>query len=211
MGAWIWRAGTEADGALSPEEGARVERLLDAGKRATTRRFLLQRRQLLAQLLARAASEVRIGHDGEGRPFLPDFPDIAVSLSDSEGWNALVITSEKRVGIDIEAIRALGWQAMLPMMAGADEAERIRAAVEAAGHPVPFFRAWAVKEAVLKAAGTGMRGGAPRVRLTPGLLQGQSDRAYIVHEDVTYDVQTMTIPDYSTASPALVVTRALPA
>ena len=194
-GAWVWQSGRRAgadDTMLTPEEEARLARLVDPEKRGVTRGFLIERKWLLGVLLGRSPDEVRIAHDRQGKPLLETCPDVSISLSDSDGWNALALSCRGGVGIDIERVRPLAWQSMLPMMSEPAEAARISEAINQAQSLTPFFRAWTMKEAVLKAAGTGLRGGAARIVLSTDFLREASSETCLQLNNARFSVRTVT-------------------
>ena len=189
-GAWIWRTSDAANAgdSLSDEEHERVAKLVTADARDRLCRYLVQRKQLLARLLDCPPSDVRIAHRPDGKPFLPHFLDIEFSLSDSEGWNGLALSRSAPLGIDLEHVRPMSWEPMLAMISDTEEAEAIRRAAGEASDAIAFFRCWTAKEAVLKAAGTGMRGDARRVRLPPDVIQGRENSLQITKDRVTFRV-----------------------
>jgi 4'-phosphopantetheinyl transferase len=176
---------------LSEEERARLERLVNPAKRAQLSAGLTERRQLLSVLIGCTGRDIEIGHDASGKPCLPLNPDIMISFSDSEGWNALALSRTGPVGIDIERIRPLSWEPMLPMMAGQDEARLIRDTIAGPDDPGAFFRCWTAKEAILKAAGTGLKGGAPRVRLPTDYIRGEVAEFQLEHDGIRLSVETI--------------------
>jgi 4'-phosphopantetheinyl transferase len=191
FGAWIWKsADTNAiDAALSAEEVARVSAMAVEPKRNELARSLGERRHLLAMLLGCAAADLRIAHDNNGKPYLPHYPETKLSLSDSNGWNALALSEIRPVGIDIECLRPLVWEPMLAMLSVPGEAEQIKRASGEAAPPSTFFRCWTAKEAILKAAGTGLKGGAKRVVLPSDYIAGQCNRFTLSHDGATYQVE----------------------
>ena len=174
---------------LSSADKVRISRLVSDEKRVQLGRALSRRRELLSHLLAEPAADVAVAHDPEGRPFLPDFPDVSVSFSDSGTANALALVRSGKVGVDVETVRPIGWQAMLPMLSSEGEARDIRSAVEGASGLAGFFRCWAAKEAILKAAGTGLKGGAPRISLPRDVISGQRDLFSLAHDGLTLRVE----------------------
>jgi len=188
FGAWIWKSPeTKAiDAVLSADEIARVSAMAVEPKRIELARSLNGRRHLLAILLGCAASDLRIAHDAKGKPCLPDYPETKLSLSDSNGWNALALSRNRTVGIDIEHLRPLSWEPMLTMLSEPREAERIKSA--SSTHRT-FFRCWTAKEAILKAAGTGLKGGAKRIILPSDYIAGQRNRFTLSHDGATYQVE----------------------
>lgn len=93
-------------------------------------------------------------HDTEGAPYLPEHPELHVSLSHCRTAVAAAVSTEGKVGIDIECRRRIG-DGLMERVCTADEL----AAVHAADDPVmAFLRLWTRKEAVLKCRGTGIKG-----------------------------------------------------
>lgn len=161
-GVQLWRIDLD-DPAANCEQ---LLRLLDHGeaRRAGAllrpvdrRRFIVAHaalRQILGPYCGRAAARVRLHLPAEGRPRLacvgPRF-----SLSHS-GSRALVAVSRRVVGADLEQIRddfdlvSFAVRFFQP----AEAADLIRAPKPR--RPELFFRYWTVKEAYLKALGTGL-------------------------------------------------------
>ena len=61
---------------------------------------------------------------------------------------------------------------------------------------------WTAKEAILKAGGTGLKGGAPRIRLPVTYITGHSDQFTIEHDALVLSVETRQVGQ-------LVLSRAL--
>jgi len=191
FGAWAWKSSeTKAiDAALSTEEVARISAMAVEPKRNELARSLGERRHLLAMLLGCAAADLRVAHDNNGKPYLPHYPETKLSLSDSNGFNALALSQNRPVGIDIEHYRPLAWEPMLAMMSVPGEAEQIKRASGEGTQPAAFFRCWTAKEAILKAPGTGLKGGAKRAALPSDYIVGQCNRFTLSHDGVTYQVE----------------------
>jgi phosphopantetheinyl transferase len=191
-GVWFWHTSPLAAGAevLSEPENARVSRHLFPEKRDLLAASLAERRRLLAELLGCEPAGLQIAHDDQGKPGLPDYPDISISFSDSEGWNGLALSRDRPVGIDVELVRPVSWEPMLNMLAEDNEADDIRAVLADLAGLDPFFRCWTAKEAILKAAGTGLKGGARRIRLPSAFIAGDTDHFIIVHDELNLAVET---------------------
>lgn len=96
----------------------------------------------------------RLEHDDKGAPFLPDHPELSVSISHCRTAVAVVVSPEGRVGIDVECRRKIG-DGLMERVCTADEL----AAVKASADPtMSFLQFWTRKEAVLKMRGTGIQG-----------------------------------------------------
>ncbi|HRX73440.1 MAG TPA: 4'-phosphopantetheinyl transferase superfamily protein [Hyphomonas sp.] len=190
-GVWLWRSLTEGslEAVLSPDETARVGRLRIPDRQSQLAHALAERRHLLAVLLDKPASGVRVSHDDDGKPLLPDFPGFDISLSDSHGWNALALSPAGAVGVDLEVVRPMDWAAMVPMICDPEEVDAALRTIRAADEPAGFFRCWTVKEAVLKAAGTGLRGNARAVPVPTEILGRAAAAARIERDGVSYAVE----------------------
>ncbi len=123
------------------------------------RRHILGRalvRLLLAPLLGVDPPAICFTMSGLGKPSLDKGPSF--SISHSGDYVLVALAAEGRLGADVEAIRPLR---NLPGLArtsfGADEYEHVMALPEAE-RPLPFFRTWTRKEAILKALGCGLTG-----------------------------------------------------
>jgi 4'-phosphopantetheinyl transferase len=83
-------------------------------------------------------------------------PAVYVSLSRAEGRLALAVTSAGPVGIDLESAAALGRAPVADALVSVAEA-RALAALDPDDAGAALVSTWTAKEAVLKAAGTGLR------------------------------------------------------
>lgn len=96
----------------------------------------------------------RLEHDDKGAPFLPDHPELSVSISHCRTAVAVVVSPEGRVGIDVECRRKIGDGLKERVCTQAE-----LAAVQASADPtMSFLQLWTRKEAVLKMRGTGIQG-----------------------------------------------------
>lgn len=113
-------------------------------------------RALAYDILCRLLDEEhpRLEHDDKGAPYLPDHPELAVSISHCRTAVAVAVSPEGKVGIDVECRRKIG-DGLMNRVCTADE----RAAVLASADPtMAFLQLWTRKEAVLKMRGTGIQG-----------------------------------------------------
>ncbi|PBC79264.1 4'-phosphopantetheinyl transferase [Streptomyces sp. TLI_235] len=143
---------------LGPEERAQLARLRGEGAR---RRFLGGRVLARYALSARSGRplggwRVRTGPDGRPEPE-PAAGGLRFNLSHTDGMVACLVTAGRSCGVDVE-----------PAAAGADAVRHLprwfapaeRAAVDgapAAERPARVAAYWVLKEAYLKAVGTGLR------------------------------------------------------
>jgi 4'-phosphopantetheinyl transferase len=143
-------------------------RLLDSGEQARAARFLVPdaRRQyiishafvrtVLGQYLGTSPQALRFCTTGNDKPALVDGSGIDFNLSHTDGTAAMVLVRGRRVGIDVEKIRAnlnpleLAGRFFSPQecewLRSRPDSERIRA----------FFDCWTAKESYIKACGEGL-------------------------------------------------------
>ncbi|MCS5718375.1 4'-phosphopantetheinyl transferase superfamily protein [Herbiconiux sp. CPCC 205763] len=121
------------------------------------------------------------GSDAHGRPMLVTadgraIPGVHLSLSRAGGWVALAATLAGPMGIDIESLDAVRAAAFDDVAFDARERAALRMIDEAHG-PAAIDRmralAWSAKEAVLKAAGTGLATDPREVHLDLHSAEGQ--------------------------------------
>ncbi len=163
----------ELAGALPADERSRWERLTNA---AVAQRFVAGRwllRCALAAVIGGRPDEFALQYGEHGKPTLaaPPVGGLAFNLSHSGDLAALAVVRDGRVGIDVERARPLSDAPRL--------AQRILTVNEVAHYEslpaekrLPtLIAAWARKEAVLKALGTGISGSpsSVAVSLDPGL------------------------------------------
>ncbi|MDP2312963.1 MAG: 4'-phosphopantetheinyl transferase superfamily protein [Pseudomonadota bacterium] len=138
-------------GAVAPEDLAAFARRSPAARFAS-----LAARCCLRRLLADALGlgSVRIGRTAMGAPFLPEHPEVWVSLAHAPGCVAAAVSTAGPVGIDVEP--------NAPRFDPAELHARVlhpdeRSEVTRHADPVRrFFELWTAKEAVAKALGLGL-------------------------------------------------------
>lgn len=153
------------DFSVNPEA---VYALLSAEERGRERRFKVPSareefikshafvRLILARYLHCSPEEIRFRTVGNGKPELVLNPEIQFNLSHTEGTAALAVSRNRRVGIDVEKVRA--------NLDPVNMADRFFSATEAAwlrSQPVPeqlsaFFTCWTAKESYIKGCGDGL-------------------------------------------------------
>ena len=113
---------------------------------------------LLRRLVAEVADEpaARIAKRPSGQPYLPDRPDLAVSMSHDGDWVAAAVGIGVSVGIDVQQPEPV--TAGRLRRCGSPEARLALAALPDADREREYARIWAVQEACVKAAGTGLAG-----------------------------------------------------
>ncbi|MCM1528827.1 MAG: 4'-phosphopantetheinyl transferase superfamily protein [Alistipes sp.] len=111
---------------------------------------------LLCQCLKRrgiAFSEADVLKGAHGKPYLPAHPELSFNISHAEGIAACIV-SDRECGIDCEPVRQYRPNVMrrafsegeIALIENSDEEER----------DLLFFRLWTLKEAYIKAIGTGL-------------------------------------------------------
>jgi 4'-phosphopantetheinyl transferase len=172
-GVQLWTAHLDA---LSLEELADLNALLDAGEHARAARFHFERdrrhyvaargllRRLLSTALDKPASALVFEYGAHGKPALsPAFVrdrTLCFNLSHSAGWAMFALAWNCEVGIDLECAARLNRDA--DGLAGL--AARVLSAREFAiwqtlpetAREAAFLRAWTRKEAYAKATGQGL-------------------------------------------------------
>jgi len=141
---------------LSPEERARHDRLALADDRRDYAAAHALLRLALAAHTRTPPGELRLEADPYGKPFLPSQRDLSYSLARTRGLAACAIASGCTVGIDVERVDST--------VAATDLARDFFSAEEAsaveqcspAERPAHFCEVWTLKEALLKAVGTGL-------------------------------------------------------
>ncbi|TVQ36107.1 MAG: 4'-phosphopantetheinyl transferase superfamily protein [Wenzhouxiangella sp.] len=146
-----------------PSGLTRRERVL---KRRIQQQFVL--RLLLGSYLGRPGKDVIIARQDKGKPVLA--PQLAASglcfnLSHSAGWLAIAVARDLELGVDIETVRELKRPGDLAKRYfPAAEAEWL-CGLEAAARSPAFLQQWTAREALVKAAGTGIAGALAEIEL----------------------------------------------
>ena len=156
---WSWCLD---DDSLCGEAG---EALLNEAERARSGRFmtaLLRQRFTAARARLRSLLGAYLGRDPRslvfvenefGKPRLVDRPDIHFSLSHSHDQALLAVSEGLEVGADLEGMRSADHLGLARRYFHPNEV----AAIERHADPrAAFFQIWTLKEAVVKALGTGL-------------------------------------------------------
>lgn len=121
-------------------------------------------RQLLSVYLQQSPDAMVIETEWMGRPILKN-GGLHFSLSHS-GADVLIALAHKPIGVDIEQTgRQRDWPALAARYFSTAEQDWLRSQKNLAG---AFLRLWVAKEAILKAAGTGLAGGLSKLSLCIG-------------------------------------------
>lgn len=141
---------------LSADEQARASRFVRPGD---TERFVVGRgkmRDILANYTGSSADALSFSYGPQDKPDLHDGP--AFNLSHSDGWAALVVAPNAsgniQLGVDIEAERAVE-DGVAARFFSANEYATL-CALPTRDWKGGFYRCWTRKEAVIKAAGSGL-------------------------------------------------------
>ena len=110
-----------------------------------------QARKLLCQLVG---FNCIVEHDSAGAPYLPDHPELHISISHCREAVAVAVSNNGPIGIDIESRRKVG-STLMERVCTADELAYIQASNDPT---MTFLRCWTHKEAVLKCRRTGIKG-----------------------------------------------------
>lgn len=143
---------------LSAVENDRLERLMFARHR---HQFLVTRallRGVLSQYLADSSPDTLVFKSGpHGKPCLPAAPSLQFNLTHTKGLAALAVTTNTPIGIDVEYLSRVANVVKLT------ERYFARAEIEdlyqlpVADWNNRFYDLWTLKEAYLKACGTGLK------------------------------------------------------
>lgn len=162
--AHVWRIDLDLDAGraadlepfLSPEERARAARFHAPGDR---RRFVAARgslRALLAQSLGVEPARINLVYTPEGKPVLAGTQTLHFNLSHSDALALLAVSPRRAVGIDVERLRTdFEPDPLAQRLFAPSECEALSRVPLGEQHRA-FLRLWTLKEAYLKAVGTGL-------------------------------------------------------
>jgi 4'-phosphopantetheinyl transferase len=108
-------------------------------------------RVLLGAVAGPVAAAAPLASRPGGRPYLPDLPELSVSLSHTDGWVAAAVATGRAVGVDVQVPRPVSAALLRHCCAGrtrgllADLPDRERSE--------EFAWIWTVREACKKASG----------------------------------------------------------
>ena len=99
-------------------------------------------------------AQVRVCHGENGKPYLPDYPEIHYNLAHS-GNMAMAVFAETEAGCDIEKVRTADLKLARRFFCPGEYA--FIAGLEGEEQDYAFVRLWTLKESFLKVTGMGMR------------------------------------------------------
>jgi 4'-phosphopantetheinyl transferase len=155
--------------ALSREEVERAKRFRTEAQRGLfiSRRYAL--RSILASCLGIGLDEIDLAHTELGKPYLPNWPEIAFSMSHSRELAMYALGTDIALGIDIES-RDLIVDADAITRTACNKRE-VRAINDLNGtdRDDAILTAWVRKEAVAKAHGSGLGFPLSKIGTSPGV------------------------------------------
>lgn len=161
-------------GLLPPEELARARRFRGEDLARRFRRAHAALRILLARELGCAPAAVPILSAAGRKPRLPG-SDVCFNLSHSQNLAAIVIARGREAGIDVEVRgRELGDVCVLAERAFHPREAAVLKSLPERGREEAFLRLWTVREALLKAMGTGLAAPREMIDASPVLAGVQS-------------------------------------
>jgi 4'-phosphopantetheinyl transferase len=156
---------------LSPDERARAERLVHARDR---RRFVAARggaRIILGAYVGRPAAALSFSYGVAGKPELvarPGDETVRFNYAHSGDRAIYAVRRRERIGVDLEATRALPELELL-IRSVCSRGERAElAALPPHERRAAFFRGWTRKEAMVKALGDGLTRSAAGIEVRHG-------------------------------------------
>ena len=150
------RRSPEDEALLAERELARAARLRIDEKRDQLVAGQALLRRILGARLATEPADLVFGYGAHGKPWLPTAPELGFNLSHSGGVATVALAADTDLGVDIElSVRERPF-ARLARRFFAPREYRWLEAHAAADQAEAFYRVWTLKEAYLKATGTGL-------------------------------------------------------
>lgn len=141
---------------LQPDELQRAKRFhfVEHHDRYIIARAIL--RQILSLYMQKSAADIVFSYGPRGKPYLHDNPlNIQFNLSHSHDMAVYALTTQHEIGVDIEKIGDRYNPGVATRFFSAAEQEQLNQLPENK-RMVAFYRIWAAKEALIKAAGEGL-------------------------------------------------------
>jgi 4'-phosphopantetheinyl transferase len=130
-------------------------------------------RRLLAEVCGPRPAGLDLARRTGGAPYLPERPELGISLSHTRGWLAAAVGVGHAVGVDVQAPAPVP-AGMLHRCCRPDVRARLRT-LPAAERAARFARIWSVQEACVKSAGTGLAGRPWNIPVDPDCVRGEWD------------------------------------
>jgi len=141
---------------LSADELARAESLSNPLMRLRHIEVRGRLRMLLADALQQHPAQLRIARTGEGKPYLPDHPQLVFNISHTANYLAIAIARDCQLGVDIERCRPRANLAALVDKCFAEEEAEYWYGLPDNQKQSAFYQFWTIKEAFVKATGRGI-------------------------------------------------------
>jgi 4'-phosphopantetheinyl transferase len=141
---------------LSAEERTRADRLVSELHRV---QFVVAHaglRVILSRYCAGLPHELAIQKGAKGKPFLSEYPSIRFNMTHSQGKALIVVAKNREVGVDLEKVRLEVDVLSLARRFLSDRDITFIESGEPGQRHQRFLQAWVAREAVFKAAGTGV-------------------------------------------------------
>lgn len=159
---WSWNLDADPEAAdaaatvLSPDEQARGRSFLSPLHQQRFRSGRSRLRLILGARLGRDPGALAFRQNAYGKPGLVDAAGLRFSLSHCRDQAFLAVSDGLEIGADLEQIRAIDHLDLARRFFHAREVNAIEDPSDAEEQLRAFFRIWTLKEAVVKAMGTGL-------------------------------------------------------
>jgi 4'-phosphopantetheinyl transferase len=160
----IWRANLT----LPPGELSRISSCLTYEERQRAGRFRLQcdrdrfvasrglLRHILASYLDRSPRGIHFGYAAQGKPFLPEYPELRFNLSHAADLVIIGVTRGRELGLDVESLFSEAVMNEVSNRVLSHPERLVFDRLDASQRREWFVRLWTRKEAYIKADGRGM-------------------------------------------------------
>jgi 4'-phosphopantetheinyl transferase len=115
-------------------------------------------RRVFSKIINCSPASIRIAEAASGKPELMDYHSLSFNISHAFDYVLVAISNEKAIGVDVESISRFhgdkGLSSSAFLSSGEDAIFKRLLACEQATH---LCQLWTLKEAVVKAVGTGLR------------------------------------------------------
>jgi 4'-phosphopantetheinyl transferase len=154
----VWLVPLDSGTDWPPPTPAELERASRFVQPRGRQRHLRSHAALRAILRTYTEAPLEFAVAGNGKPYLPDLPDLRFNLSHSHEMALVAVAWRVEVGVDVEWLRRMPeCLAIAERFFPPTDAAALRD-VAPEGREFEFFRLWTRIEAVLKASGIGLYG-----------------------------------------------------